>query len=106
MIRQGDEEENVFSTLTQVNFVCNDEVMASTSEDHLIDPETSIRFTKIRLEVKRSDAMDVLGRFVCKCHAASNKGEVDSREASVSVACKFLKMHSHISVESLADAIS
>jgi hypothetical protein len=73
----------------KVYFVCNgDEVMASTSEDHLVDPETSIRYTKIRLEVKKSDAMDVLGKFVCRCHAASNKGEVTSSDASVSVACK------------------
>lgn len=74
---------------TKVNFVCNDEVMSSTSEEHLVDPETSIRYTKIRLEVKRSDAMDVLGKFVCKCRAVSNKGEVDSRDASVSVACEY-----------------
>jgi hypothetical protein len=69
--------------------VCNDEIMVSTSEDELVDPEMSVKYTKIRLEVKRSDAMDVLGKFVCKCHAASNKGEVVSREASVNVACKF-----------------
>ena len=73
----------------KVYFVCNDEIMASTSEDELVDPEMSVKYTKIRLEVKRSDAMDVLGKFVCKCHAASNKGEVASREASVNVACKF-----------------
>ena len=77
----------------KVNFVCNDEVVGSTSEEHLVDPETSIRFTKISLEVKRSDAMDVLGKFVCKCRAASNKGEVDSRDASVSVACEFFTFY-------------
>ena len=73
----------------KVNFVCNDEVMASTSEAHVIDPETSIRYTKIVLEIRRSDAMDVIGKFVCKCRATSSKGEVDSRDASVSVASKF-----------------
>ena len=54
----------------------------------MIDPEMSIRYTKITLEVKRSDAMDVLGKYVCKCQAASAQGEVSSRDASVNVACK------------------
>ncbi len=72
----------------KVHFVCNDEVMTSTSEEDMIDPEMSIRYTKITLEVKRSDAMDVLGKYVCKCQAASAQGEVSSQDASVNVACK------------------
>ena len=73
----------------KVYFVCNDEVMTSSSEEDMIDPVMSIRYTKITLEVKRSDAMDVLGKYICKCHATSAQGEVSSREASVNVACKF-----------------
>ena len=67
--------------------------MVSTSEDELVDPVMSIRYTKISLEIKRSDAMDVLGKFGCKCQAASNKGEVASREASINVACKSSFLH-------------
>jgi hypothetical protein len=70
-------------------FVCNDEVMTSTSENNLIDPATSMKYTRVKLEVTRSDAMDVLGKFTCKCHAASSKGEVASGEAVVKIACKY-----------------
>ena len=70
-------------------FVCNDEVMDSKSENNLMDPSTSIKYTRVTLEVSRDEAMDVLGKFTCTCHATSTKGEAMSSEAVVRVACKF-----------------
>jgi hypothetical protein len=62
--------------------------MTSTSETSEVDAATSMKATLATLEVTRSDVMDVLGKFTCKCHAASNKGEVVSNEAVIRTACK------------------
>jgi hypothetical protein len=72
-------------------FVCNDEVMDSKSDSNLVDPSTSIKYTRVTLEVSRDEAMDVLGKFTCKCHATSTKGEAVSSEAIVRVACKLFQ---------------
>ena len=72
-------------------FTCNDEKKASSSEEDLQDPKTGMKFKKVTIEVTRSDVMDVLGRFSCKCHASSAKGEVSSSEAVVKQACKSKK---------------
>ena len=69
-------------------FLCNGDVMTSTSESQLVDPETSIRFTEITLEVKRSEVLDVLDHYSCKCYASSSKGEVFSKEVVIKSACK------------------
>ena len=73
----------------RVFFRCNDEVMRSDSESNLVDPETSIRYTEVTVEVKRGHLLDVLGSYSCKCAASSSRGEVESDEAIVRMACKF-----------------
>jgi hypothetical protein len=47
-----------------------------------------MKLTKATLEVSKSDVMDILGKFTCKCHAASSKGEVVSSDAVVKTACE------------------
>ena len=69
-------------------YVCNGDVMDSTSESQLVDPETSIRYTEVTLEVKRSEVLDVLDHYSCKCYASSSKGEVFSKEVVIKSACK------------------
>ncbi len=69
-------------------FACNEEQRASTSEEDLQDAQSGMKYKKISIEVTRSDVMDVLGKFSCKCHASSAQGEVVSSEAIVKQACK------------------
>ena len=64
----------------RVFFRCNDEVMRSDSESNLVDPETSIRYTEVTVEVKRGHLLDVLGSYSCKCAASSSRrGALTSR---------------------------
>ena len=72
----------------RVYFTCNDEEMPNTTSDDVVEPETGIRYTRVSLEVKRNQVLDVIGTFACKCHAASSKGEVASAEAIIRTACK------------------
>ena len=69
-------------------FRCNEEAQTSGSEEDLED-EKGMKYKKLSIEVSRSDVMDVLGKFSCKCHASSAKGDVESTEAVVKSACKF-----------------
>ena len=62
--------------------------MTSSSETSEVDAATSMKATLATLDVTRSDVMDVIGKFTCKCHAVSNKGEVVSNEAVIRNACK------------------
>ncbi len=71
-------------------FTCNDDIVDDGfNSTELIDPETSVRYLEASLEVTRDQVMDVLGKFTCRCHAASSRGDVVSREATVSRACKY-----------------
>ena len=74
-------------------FSCNDETKTAVSEEDLEDKKSGMKYKKVSIEVTRNDVMDVLGKFSCKCHASSAKGEVVSAEAVVKQACKlgFLK---------------
>ena len=73
-------------------FVCNEEKRDSLSEEDLQDPKTNMNYKKISIEISRSDLMDVLGRFGCKCHASSVQGEVVSHEATIKQACKYISL--------------
>ena len=70
-------------------FSCNEETKVSSSVEDLEDKDSGMKYKKITIEVTRSDVMDVLGKFSCKCHASSVQGEVVSEEAIVKQACKF-----------------
>ena len=48
----------------------------------------SYRYTQVSIEVSKSDVLDVLDAFSCKCRAVSSRGEVDSEEAVVKTARK------------------
>ena len=71
-----------------IYYRCNDENKVSISEEDLEDKKSGAKYKKISIEVTRNDVMDVLGKFSCKCHASSAKGEVNSAEAVVKQACK------------------
>ena len=73
----------------RVYFVCNDEVMKSTTSEEGVDVKSGSKFQYITLDVKRSQVMDILGEFSCKCYASSSQGQVVSRGAIVDVACKY-----------------
>ena len=77
-----------FYKILFIYFRCNDENKVSISEEDLEDKKTGMKYKKISIEVTRNDVMDVLGKFSCKCHASSAKGEVNSAEAVVKQACK------------------
>ena len=77
-----------FWSIFLIYFRCNDENKVSISEEDLEDKKTGMKYKKISIEVTRNDVMDVLGKFSCKCHASSAKGEVHSAEAVVKQACK------------------
>lgn len=83
-------------------FSCNDEQKVSSSEEDLEDSK-GIKYKKVTIEVTRSDVMDVLGKFSCKCHASSAQGEVSSSEAFVKQACKFYCISTLSSFLSLLD---
>ena len=78
----------IFFRIFFIYFRCNDENKVSISEEDLEDKKTGMKYKKISIEVTRNDVMDVLGKFSCKCHASSAKGEVTSAEAVVKQACK------------------
>ena len=81
--------ENItFLKIFFIHYRCNDENKVSVSEEDLEDKKSGAKYKKISIEVTRNDVMDVLGKFSCKCHASSAKGEVNSAEAVVKQACK------------------
>ena len=74
---------------TNLYFVCNEEKTNPTEEKDGLDEKTKSRYKEVRLELKRSQVMDVLDEFSCQCVAVSNQGEVVSNLVTVDVACKY-----------------
>ncbi len=72
----------------EARFVCNDETASEVKQQEMVAPESGTNFTELSVTIKRTDVMDMLGTFTCKCVAKSKKGEVESKEAMVKVACK------------------
>ena len=63
--------------------------MKASAEKEGLDETTRSRFREVRLELKRSQIMDVLDEFSCQCVAVSKQGTVPSDLVRVDVACKY-----------------
>lgn len=70
----------------RVYFLCNEEVMKSTSENEGVDAASGSKFKYITLDVRRNQVLDILGDFSCKCYASSSQGHVVSESATVDIA--------------------
>ena len=70
------------------HFVCNGDHAEDQSSKKGSD-RNGTAFIEASVLVRRADVMDVLGEFSCKCVAESEKGKVESKEVTVTNACKY-----------------
>ena len=73
-----------------VHFTCDGEEMKSSTEQDGVATigSTKSKYKEITIDVRRSQVLDTLEKFSCKCHASSSQGEVESQPALVEIACK------------------
>ena len=77
----------------QLYFTCNGEDMSAKhhSAHEFVDPMTGIRQLEVKVDVTRNDVEEYFGLdgYTCECVAWSSYGQVKSRKARVTVACKY-----------------
>ena len=73
-----------------VHFTCDGEKMDSNTERDGVAKigSTESKYKEITISIRRSQVLDTLEKFSCKCHASSSQGEVESQPALVEIACK------------------
>ena len=73
----------------KVYFTCDNEILQSDTEKNGVDPTSNSKYKEITIDIKRSQVLDILGEYSCRCHASSTQGEVESQAATVDVACEY-----------------
>ena len=73
-----------------VYFMCDGEKMKSSTEEDGVATvgNTESKYKEITINIRRSQVLDTLEKFSCKCHASSSQGDVESQAALVEIACK------------------
>ena len=73
-----------------VFFTCDGEKMKSNTEQDGVATigSTESKYTEITITIRRSQVLDTLDKFSCKCQASSGQGDVESQPALVEMACK------------------
>ena len=73
-----------------VHFTCDGEKMKSNTEMDGVATigSTESKYKEITVSIRRSQVLDTLEKFSCKCHASSSQGDVESQSAEVEIACK------------------
>jgi len=70
----------------KVYFTCDNEVLKSSTEKDGVDAKSNSKYKEITIDIKRSQVLDILGEYSCRCHASSLQGEVESGAATVDIA--------------------
>ena len=83
----------------KVYFTCDNEVLKSSTEKDGVDAKSNSKYKEITIDIKRSQVLDILGEYSCRCHASSSQGEVESSAATVDIACKYFKTVTLFTVE-------
>ncbi len=69
-------------------FACDRQHVKADKEEEVVDPHNGVRYTALTLKVRLKHLDHGIGSYSCQCSAASSKGEVHSREATVREACE------------------
>ena len=72
-----------------VYFTCDGEKMKSVNETDGVDVATKSKYKEITISIRKSQVLDTLQEFSCRCRASSAQGEVESDPALVEIACKY-----------------
>ena len=67
---------------------CNSEVVNPTKVEHLVEPESGIKYTDASVDISRNQIDQYFEEFHCQCVANTAKGPIASRHALVTTACK------------------
>ena len=72
-----------------VYFTCDGEKIKSFNETDGMDVVTKSKYKEVTISIRKSQVLDTLQEFSCRCHASSAQGDVESEPALVEIACKF-----------------
>ena len=75
----------------RVYFTCDNEILKSTTEKDGVHLTSNSKYKEITINIKRSQVLDILGEYSCKCHASYTHGEVESKAVTVDIACEYFQ---------------